>query len=49
MTLSTRIFLGLGLGIGIATGLFLRELLAGFEILGDLFVGWLQITGHPYI
>ena len=47
MTLSSRIFIGLGLGI--ATGLFLGELVADFEILGALFVGLLQITVLPYI
>jgi Na+/H+-dicarboxylate symporter len=47
MTLSNRIFIGLGLGI--AAGLFFGELVADFELLGDLFVGLLQITVLPYI
>ncbi len=47
MTLSSRIFIGLGLGI--AVGLFFGELVADFELLGDLFVGLLQITVLPYI
>ncbi len=47
MTLSSRIFVGLGLGI--AVGLFFGELVADFELLGDLFVGLLQITVLPYI
>jgi Na+/H+-dicarboxylate symporter len=47
MTLSNRIFIGLGLGI--ATGIFFGELVADFELLGDLFVGLLQITVLPYI
>lgn len=47
MTLSSRIFVGLGLGI--AVGLFFGELAADFELLGDLFVGLLQITVLPYI
>ncbi len=47
MTLSSRIFVGLGLGI--ASGLFFGELLADFEVIGDLFVGLLQITVLPYI
>ena len=47
MTLSSRIFVGLGLGV--VTGLFFGELVADFELLGDLFVGLLQITVLPYI
>jgi Na+/H+-dicarboxylate symporter len=47
MSLSARIFLGLGLGI--ATGLFFGELVAGLEIVGDVFIKLLQITVLPYI
>ena len=47
MTLSSRIFVGLGLGV--VTGLFFGELVANFELVGDLFVGLLQITVLPYI
>ncbi len=47
MSLSARIFLGLGLGI--ATGLFFGELVADLKIVGDVFIKLLQITVLPYI
>ncbi|NQX90195.1 MAG: cation:dicarboxylase symporter family transporter [Halioglobus sp.] len=47
MSLSARIFLGLGLGI--ATGLFFGELVSGLEIFGDIFIKLLQTTVLPYI
>lgn len=39
----------LGLGLGIATGLFFGELAAPLKILGDAFIGLLQMTVMPYI
>ena len=47
MSLSARIFLGLGLGI--ATGLFFGDLVADLKMIGDIFVKMLQITVLPYI
>jgi Na+/H+-dicarboxylate symporter/ABC-type amino acid transport substrate-binding protein len=47
MTLSARIFLGLGLGI--ATGVFFGDLVADLKVIGDIFVKLLQITVLPYI
>jgi Na+/H+-dicarboxylate symporter/ABC-type amino acid transport substrate-binding protein len=47
MTLSTRIFVGLGAGV--ITGLFFGELVADLKIAGDVFVKLLQITVLPYI
>jgi len=42
LTLSSRIFIGLG--VGVAVGLFFGELVADFEMLGDLYVG---LQGNP--
>lgn len=47
MTLSARIFVGLGAGV--ITGLFFGELVADLKIAGDVFVKLLQITVLPYI
>lgn len=47
MSLSARIFLGLGLGI--VTGLFFGDLVADLKVLGDIFIKMLQITVLPYI
>lgn len=47
MTLSGRIFVGLGAGI--VTGLFFGELVADLKLFGDIFVKLLQITVLPYI
>jgi len=38
-----------GLGIGVATGLFLGEYAGHLEIVGDAFIGLLQMTVLPYI
>src|SRR5210317_1050225 len=47
MTLSGRIFVGLG--VGVLTGLFFGELVADLKLAGDIFVKLLQITVLPYI
>ncbi len=47
MTLSGRIFVGLGAGV--LTGLFFGELVADLKLVGDVFVKLLQITVLPYI
>lgn len=47
MSLSARIFLGLGLGI--ITGLFFGDLVADLKVIGDIFIKMLQITVLPYI
>jgi Na+/H+-dicarboxylate symporter len=47
MSLSARIFLGLGLGI--VTGLFFGDLVANLKVIGDIFIKMLQITVLPYI
>jgi Na+/H+-dicarboxylate symporter/ABC-type amino acid transport substrate-binding protein len=47
MSLSTQIFLGLGLGI--ATGIFLGEITAPLKLVGDGFVQLLQMAVLPYI
>jgi len=47
MSLSTQIFLGLGLGI--ATGIFLGEMMAPLKIVGEVFVQLLQMAVLPYI
>jgi Na+/H+-dicarboxylate symporter len=47
MSLSTQIFLGLGLGI--ATGIFLGEITAPLKIVGEGFVQLLQMAVLPYI
>jgi len=47
MSLSARIFLGLGLGI--VTGLFFGDLVADLKVIGDIFIKMLQITVLPYI
>ena len=47
MTLSGRIFVGLGAGV--LTGLFFGELVADLKLVGDIFVKLLQITVLPYI
>ncbi|MBT4522348.1 MAG: cation:dicarboxylase symporter family transporter [Halieaceae bacterium] len=47
MSLSLKILLGLAFGI--VVGLFFGELVADMKIMGDLFVGLLQITVLPYI
>jgi Na+/H+-dicarboxylate symporter/ABC-type amino acid transport substrate-binding protein len=47
MSLSTKIFLGLGLGI--ATGIFLGEITAPLKLVGNGFVQLLQMAVLPYI
>jgi Na+/H+-dicarboxylate symporter len=47
VTLGTRILIGLALGI--ALGLFVGELAAPLKVVGDIFVGLLQMTVLPYI
>jgi len=47
VSLSTRIMLGLGLGL--AVGLFLGELAAPLEVVGQAFVRLLQMTVLPYV
>lgn len=47
MSLSTRIFLGLGAGI--FAGIFFGDLMADLKIIGDIFIKLLQITVLPYI
>jgi Na+/H+-dicarboxylate symporter len=47
MSLSARIFFGLGMGL--ATGIFFGDLVADLKIVGDIFVKLLQITVLPYI
>lgn len=47
MSLSTQIFLGLGLGI--ATGIFLGEITAPLKLVGGGFVQLLQMAVLPYI
>ena len=47
MSLSTRIFFGLGAGI--ATGIFFGDLVADLKVIGDIFIKLLQITVLPYI
>lgn len=46
-SLGTRILIGLGLGI--ALGLFVGELARPLRVVGDAFVGLLQMTVLPYI
>jgi len=45
--LSAQVFIALGLGI--LAGLFFGELIAPVQILGDIFIGLLQMTVLPYI
>jgi Na+/H+-dicarboxylate symporter len=45
--LSAQILIGLGLGV--ACGLFFGEYCAPFSVLGDAFIGLLQMTVLPYI
>ncbi len=47
MSLSSQIFIGLGLGI--LTGVFFGELVADWKLVGDLYVQFLQVTVLPYI
>ena len=47
LSLSAQVFIGLGLGL--AAGLFFGELIAPVKILGDIFIGLLQMTVLPYI
>jgi len=47
MSLSSRIFFGLGAGI--ASGIFFGDLIADIKIIGDIFIKLLQITILPYI
>ena len=47
MSLGTRILIGLLLGAG--TGIFFGDLCRNLEIVGDVFVGLLQMTVLPYI
>lgn len=47
MSLSSKIFIGLGLGI--AAGLFVGEPLRALEVYGDAYIGLLQMTVLPYI
>ena len=46
-SLSAQIFIALGLGI--AAGLFFGELIQPVQLLGDIFIGLLQMTVLPYI
>lgn len=46
-SLGTRILIGLV--VGIATGLFVGEYAAALKVVGDIFVGLLQMTVLPYI
>jgi len=39
----------IGLALGLATGLFFGELAGGLKIVGDIFIGLLQMTVLPYI
>jgi proton glutamate symport protein len=45
--LSAQVFIGLGLGL--AAGLFFGELIAPVQVVGDIFIGLLQMTVLPYI
>ena len=47
LSLSAQILIGLGLGVG--CGLFFGEYCAPFSIVGDAFIGLLQMTVLPYI
>lgn len=47
MSLSTKILIGLGLGV--ACGVFFGEFCAPLEVVGDGFIGLLQMTALPYI
>ncbi len=47
LSLGSRILIGLGLGI--AVGLFVGELARPLQVVGDAFVGLLQMTVLPYI
>jgi Na+/H+-dicarboxylate symporter len=47
MTLSSKIFLGLGLGI--VTGLFFGEMTAFLQVPADIYILLLQMTALPYI
>ena len=47
MSLSTKIFLGLGLGI--LTGVFFGEMAGSLQIIGDAFIRLLQMAVLPYI
>ncbi len=47
LSLSTKVLVGVVLGI--ATGLFFGDMVAWMSILGDVFIGLLQMTVLPYI
>lgn len=47
LSLSAQVFIALGLGI--LAGLFFGELIAPVKVLGDIFIGLLQMTVLPYI
>lgn len=47
LSLSAKTLIGLGLGV--ACGLFFGELCSGLQVVGDAFVGLLQMTVLPYI
>lgn len=47
MTLATRVVVGFG--IGLASGIFFGELAAPVGIVGDAFIGLLQMTVLPYV
>ena len=47
MSFTTKIVLGLVLGV--ITGLFFGEIAAPFVIVGEIFIGLLQMTVLPYI
>jgi Na+/H+-dicarboxylate symporter len=47
LSLSAQVFVALGLGI--FAGLFFGEMIAPVQILGDIFIGLLQMTVLPYI
>ena len=47
LSLSTKVLLGVFLGI--LTGLFFGEDVAWLGIIGDIFIGLLQMTVLPYI
>ena len=49
MRLSLSSWILIGLVLGVACGLFLGEYAAGLSVIGDAFVGLLQMTVLPYI
>ena len=47
MSLSARVLLGVVTGVG--TGLFFGDMVAWMSVVGDIFIGLLQMTVLPYI